>query len=143
MLQAMSGVVGFFGRLSFLVDENAHAFHFFISSLLQLLDRCAPGSQAQRGQQGFDEVMSTESAPAVRLCTSSLLQLLDRCAYGKLSVGMGFSGLLSLAACESKLARSHYNYGDALTTVSSILIACAFGPTSAMKSLYPSMPATP
>ena len=40
MLQAMSGVVNFFGRLSFLVDENAHAFHFFISSLLQLLDRC-------------------------------------------------------------------------------------------------------
>ena len=39
MLQGMSGVVNFFGRLSFLVDENAHAFHFFISSLLQLLDR--------------------------------------------------------------------------------------------------------
>ena len=39
MLQAMSGVVNFFGRLSFLVDENAHAFHFFITSLLQLLDR--------------------------------------------------------------------------------------------------------
>ncbi len=29
----------FFGRLSFLVDENAHAVHFFISALLQLLDR--------------------------------------------------------------------------------------------------------
>ena len=43
MLQGMSGVVNFFGRLSFLVDENAHAFHFFISSLLQLLDRCVPG----------------------------------------------------------------------------------------------------
>ena len=27
------------GRLSFLVDENAHAVHFFISALLQLLDR--------------------------------------------------------------------------------------------------------
>lgn len=39
MLQGMSNVVGFFGRLSFLVDENAHAFHFFITSLLQLLDR--------------------------------------------------------------------------------------------------------
>lgn len=43
MLHAIGGVVHFFGRLSFLVDENAHAFHFFISSLLQLLDRC-PGS---------------------------------------------------------------------------------------------------
>jgi peroxin-13 len=29
----------FFGRLSFLVDENAHAVHFFITALLQLLDR--------------------------------------------------------------------------------------------------------
>jgi peroxin-13 len=38
-LVALGGVVGFFGRLSFLVDENAHAVHFFISSLLQLLDR--------------------------------------------------------------------------------------------------------
>ena len=34
-----AGVVQFFGRLSFLVDENAHAVHFFISALLQLLDR--------------------------------------------------------------------------------------------------------
>ena len=37
----LAGVVHFFGRLSFLVDENAHAMHFFISALLQLLDRCA------------------------------------------------------------------------------------------------------
>jgi peroxin-13 len=29
----------FFGRLSFLVDENAHAVHFFITALLQMLDR--------------------------------------------------------------------------------------------------------
>ena len=40
MLQGISGIVHFFGRLSFLVDENAHAVHFFISALLQLLDRC-------------------------------------------------------------------------------------------------------
>ncbi len=39
MLHAINGVMGFFGRLSFLVDENAHAVHFFISALLQLLDR--------------------------------------------------------------------------------------------------------
>lgn len=38
-----AGVVHFFGRLSFLVDENAHAVHFFISALLQLLDRCGGG----------------------------------------------------------------------------------------------------
>ena len=42
MLAGISGVVHFFGRLSFLVDENAHAVHFFIAALLQLLDRCAP-----------------------------------------------------------------------------------------------------
>lgn len=40
-LHAIGGVVNFFGRISFLVDENAHAFHFFISALLQLLDRSA------------------------------------------------------------------------------------------------------
>lgn len=39
MLHGLGGVVHFFGRLSFLVDENAHAVHFFISALLQLLDR--------------------------------------------------------------------------------------------------------
>ena len=39
MLASISGVVHFFGRLSFLVDENAHAVHFFIGALLQLLDR--------------------------------------------------------------------------------------------------------
>lgn len=39
MLAGINGVVQFFGRLSFLVDENAHAVHFFISALLQLLDR--------------------------------------------------------------------------------------------------------
>jgi peroxin-13 len=38
-LGAIGGVVHFFGRLSFLVDENAHAVHFFVSALLQLLDR--------------------------------------------------------------------------------------------------------
>lgn len=39
MLTSIGGIVHFFGRLSFLVDENAHAVHFFISALLQLLDR--------------------------------------------------------------------------------------------------------
>jgi peroxin-13 len=38
-LGSINGVMQFFGRLSFLVDENAHAVHFFISALLQLLDR--------------------------------------------------------------------------------------------------------
>ena len=40
MLHTIGGVVHFFGRLSFLVDENAHAVHFFVQALLQLLDRC-------------------------------------------------------------------------------------------------------
>jgi peroxin-13 len=39
VLAGINGVMHFFGRLSFLVDENAHAVHFFISALLQLLDR--------------------------------------------------------------------------------------------------------
>ena len=39
MLGGIGGIVHFFGRLSFLVDENAHAIHFFMTALLQLLDR--------------------------------------------------------------------------------------------------------
>jgi peroxin-13 len=31
----------FFGRVSFLMDENAHAVHFFITALLQLLERAS------------------------------------------------------------------------------------------------------
>ncbi|MEW5304588.1 MAG: hypothetical protein WDW36_007188 [Sanguina aurantia] len=38
-MQAIHGTMHFCGRLSFLVDENTHALHFFISALLQLLDR--------------------------------------------------------------------------------------------------------
>ena len=36
LLAGVNGVMHFFGRLSFLVDENAHAVHFFISALLQV-----------------------------------------------------------------------------------------------------------
>ena len=43
MLHVVGGIMHFFGRLSFLVDENAHAVHFFVSALLQLLDRCVSG----------------------------------------------------------------------------------------------------
>lgn len=32
-------MVNFFGRVSFLVEENSHAVHFFVTALLQLLDR--------------------------------------------------------------------------------------------------------
>eukprot|EP00798_Chlamydomonas_sp_ICE-L_P025933 gene25933-11612_t len=39
MLGGINNIMMFFGRLSFLVDQNAHAVHFFISALLQLLDR--------------------------------------------------------------------------------------------------------
>ena len=44
MLHVVGGVMHFFGRLSFLVDENAHAVHFFVSALLQLLDRWVPAA---------------------------------------------------------------------------------------------------
>ncbi|CAM6085687.1 unnamed protein product [Calypogeia fissa] len=39
LLQGLSGVMQFFGRLAMLVNENTQAFHFFISALLQLCDR--------------------------------------------------------------------------------------------------------
>jgi len=48
MLRGLHGVVGFFSRISFLVDENTHAVHFFISALLQLLDRCAAATRLPR-----------------------------------------------------------------------------------------------
>ncbi len=40
LLAGVNGVMHFFGRLSFLVDENAHALHFFISALLQVRTAC-------------------------------------------------------------------------------------------------------
>lgn len=39
VMQSLSSVVHLFGKISFLVDENTQALHFFIMSLLQLLDR--------------------------------------------------------------------------------------------------------
>ena len=39
LMQSLSSVVHLFGKISFLVDENTQALHFFIMSLLQLLDR--------------------------------------------------------------------------------------------------------
>lgn len=38
-LRVMEGVVSFFGRISFLVDQNTQAIHFFMQALLQLFDR--------------------------------------------------------------------------------------------------------
>lgn len=38
-LRVMEGVVSFFGRISFLVDQNTQAIHLFMSALLQLFDR--------------------------------------------------------------------------------------------------------
>lgn len=35
----LQGVMHVFGRISFLVDENTQAIHFFITALLQLMDR--------------------------------------------------------------------------------------------------------
>merc|ERR1712129_150329 len=39
LLQSLHGFVNFFGKISFLVDENTHAVNFFVSALLQVLDR--------------------------------------------------------------------------------------------------------
>ncbi|KAF5741336.1 peroxisomal membrane protein 13-like [Tripterygium wilfordii] len=38
-LRMMQGVVTVFGRISMLIDQNAQAFHMFMSALLQLFDR--------------------------------------------------------------------------------------------------------
>ncbi|XAR58803.1 hypothetical protein NMG60_11014351 [Bertholletia excelsa] len=38
-LRVMEGVVGFFGRIAILIDQNTQAFHMFITALLQLFDR--------------------------------------------------------------------------------------------------------
>lgn len=40
-MQSLHNLMHFFGRVSFLMDENAHAVHFFITALLQLLDRAS------------------------------------------------------------------------------------------------------
>ena len=39
MLRGLHGVMGVFGRITMLVDENTYAVNFFIQALLQLLDR--------------------------------------------------------------------------------------------------------
>lgn len=40
-LDSLHGLMTFFGRISMLMDENAHAVHFFITALLQMLDRAS------------------------------------------------------------------------------------------------------
>ena len=40
-MHSLHNLMNFFGRISFLMDENAHAVHFFITALLQLLDRAS------------------------------------------------------------------------------------------------------
>lgn len=40
-MEMTHNLMHFFGRISFLMDENAHAVHFFITALLQLLDRAS------------------------------------------------------------------------------------------------------
>ncbi|CAA6657901.1 unnamed protein product [Spirodela intermedia] len=39
LMRVMHGVVDFFGRIAFLIDQNTFAFHAFMSALLQLFDR--------------------------------------------------------------------------------------------------------
>ena len=40
LLRGLHSIMSGFGRLSFLVDENTAAMHFFVSALLTLCDRC-------------------------------------------------------------------------------------------------------
>ena len=40
-MESINGLMHFFGRVSFLMDENAHAVHFFITALLQMLERAS------------------------------------------------------------------------------------------------------
>ncbi|KZV42522.1 Peroxin 13 [Dorcoceras hygrometricum] len=39
LMRVMQGVVGFFGRIAILIDQNTQAFHMFMTALLQLFDR--------------------------------------------------------------------------------------------------------
>lgn len=39
IMRSLHGIVSFVGKISFLMDENTQALHFFITALLQLLDR--------------------------------------------------------------------------------------------------------
>lgn len=39
ILNIIGGVLGVFGKIAFLVDENTQAVHFFMNALLQLIDR--------------------------------------------------------------------------------------------------------
>ncbi|XP_075499672.1 peroxisomal membrane protein 13 isoform X3 [Primulina tabacum] len=39
LMRVMQGVVGFFGRIAILIDQNTQAFHLFMTALLQLFDR--------------------------------------------------------------------------------------------------------
>merc|ERR1719352_1373341 len=38
-MMSLSSVVGFAGKIAWLVDENSQALHFFMTALLELLDR--------------------------------------------------------------------------------------------------------
>ncbi|KAL7589400.1 hypothetical protein Lser_V15G39263 [Lactuca serriola] len=85
LMRVMQGFVTFFGRVAMLIDQNAQAFHMFMSALLQLFDRSGllygelarfvfrilgvktkpnkiqpPGPHGQHGQQ----IEGPKSAPA-------------------------------------------------------------------------------
>lgn len=74
--------MGFFGRLSFLIDENAHAVHFFVSALLQMLDRCVPFA-----------------APGVRMQIHDLHYCMRKSSKALLAVPVA-NALLSSSACQ-------------------------------------------
>ena len=61
ILHSISGVVSFAGKIAWLVDENSQALHFFMTAMLQLLDRAG--------------VLYGELARTRRLCTPTELSL--------------------------------------------------------------------
>ena len=79
MLAGIGGIMHFFGRLSFLVDENAHAVHFFVTALLQMLDRLGTlygelarfvlrllGFRSKQQKHNQNQMMMTPPPPQLR-----------------------------------------------------------------------------
>lgn len=77
VLRGLHGVMGVFGRITMLVDENTYAVNFFIQALLQLLDRCGGGRRLMESLHGHSHsAMVTGEVCSVKPCMQALL--LDR-----------------------------------------------------------------
>jgi hypothetical protein len=84
VLRGLHGVMGVFGRITMLVDENTYAVNFFIQALLQLLDRSAPVSPGLR-KMLEEAVASSHSSSAASggaaWTIDTVAALLNCCAY--------------------------------------------------------------